>query len=117
MLERVDHVLALGHSAEDRVPSIQMGLGCVADKELRAVGVWPGIGHAQTASRVFVRIAPRLILKPVAGAASALPIRLAALGHKIRDDPLKGQAIVKLIASQEHTVVDRFGASLANRSI
>lgn len=47
LFDRVHHVLTIGHLAEDRVFSIEMGSGTVGDEELRAIGRWSRIGHGE----------------------------------------------------------------------
>ena len=45
LLDRIDYLLTLDHLAKNGVYSIEMWGGYVGDEELRAVGVWAGIGH------------------------------------------------------------------------
>lgn len=47
LLDRIHHVLAIGHLAEDRVFAIEMRSRAVGDEELRAIGPRTGIGHRE----------------------------------------------------------------------
>ena len=67
--QRGDYIYTTAHLAKDSMLAIEMGLGSVTDKELGAIGIWPGIGHTQTAGFMFVRVISRFIFKSVARAA------------------------------------------------
>jgi hypothetical protein len=108
----INHILATGYFAKDCVLSIQMGLGGMGDKELAAIGIWPGVSHRKRSRIVLDGVAPKFIFKPVAGATSARACRVATLDHKVADDSVKNNAVVKALSGQEYKVVNGFGRVL-----
>ena len=62
-LHRLDDLDALGHLAEDDVLAVEPGRIFDADKELRALGVGPSVGHRQSA-RAAVRDVEVLVVEP-----------------------------------------------------
>ena len=92
--DRVHHVLALGHFAEDRVLAIEPRTGHVRDEKLAAVRAGAGVGHRENAGlRVLERLVD-LVGEIVAGAAAAGARRVAALDHEVRDHAVKLDAVV-----------------------
>src|SRR5215211_2719869 len=91
----VDHVHALDDLAEDRVLAVQPGRGGLGDEELGAVGVGPGVGHGQVPGPVEAVGAVDLVLELVAGAAAAVPERVATLDHEVGDDPVEHGPLVQ----------------------
>src|SRR5919204_2394871 len=79
--DRVHHLHALDHLAEDGVLAVQPGRRHLGDEELRAVGVGPGVGHRQVAGPVEAARPADLVLEGVAGTAAAGAERVAALDH------------------------------------
>src|SRR6185436_652953 len=65
------------------------------DEELAAVGVGAGVGHRQDARLVVARFRMELVGEVEAGAAGALPERVAPLDHETVDDPMKDDAVVE----------------------
>ena len=88
--------LVAGYLHRQRINILGRRLAVLYDKKLAAVGVGTGIGHAQRPAEV-VQFAAALILKffPVYTlAARAGAGRVAALDHKIFDDPVEDQPVV-----------------------
>ena len=102
LADLVDHVLSLGHLAEDRVVApvlvvVEPRHGHVGDEELAAVGVLPAVGHRQDARLVEEQISVRLVVERVARPPSAGPGGVAALGHEGVDDAVERQAVVEMV--------------------
>ena len=97
-LDLLDHVHALDHLAERHMLAVEPRARHRGDKELRAVGVWPRVGHGHQAGpvvldcEILVRELALLVDRLAAGAVVAREI--AALQHKARHDPMKGGALV-----------------------
>ena len=70
----------------------------MADKKLRAAGVWATVGHRNNAPVVVLLRRFCFALYSVARAAGAIAIGAAALYHKIRYHPVEFEAVVKAIA-------------------
>nr|GFC12928.1 hypothetical protein [Tanacetum cinerariifolium] len=99
----------------DRVHAVEVGgiLAVVHDEELRAAGIFAGVGHAQHAPVVVLVVAAGFALDFVAGAAGAglafgagLGVGVAALNHKIRDDAVKFGAVIEAFAGQVKEVLN-----------
>ena len=95
------------HLAEDGVDPVEVRLGCVADEELAAAGVLPGVRHRERPGHVLVGVEVGLALDLVAGAAGAdarvvgvLRERIAALDHEVGDDPVEPGAVVELAVGE-----------------
>src|SRR6266705_2957303 len=86
-----DHVLSLGDLSDNGVDSVKVRLGSMADDELAAAGVLPGVGHGQRPRDVLVDVLLGLALDGVAGPAGAdaslpgLRNRVTTLNHEVRD--------------------------------
>jgi hypothetical protein len=102
LLDLVYDVHAVGHLPENSVNLIQVGLGCVRDKELAAAGILAGMRHGQGSCRVFVRIQVSLTLDLISGTAGTHPRvsnllgeRVTTLDHEVWDDPVEPGPVVK----------------------
>src|SRR5262249_20240158 len=95
LADLVDDVEALRHLTEDGVLAVEVRLGRVADEELRAPRVAPGVGHRQRPAHVPFRGGVDLALDVVAGAAGAGAERAAALDHKVVDHPVEREPVVE----------------------
>src|SRR5258706_1503302 len=65
----------------------------VHDKELATISVWSRVSHGHRATGVIT--SKRLVVKLVTGAAIALTEGVAGLDHKIFNDAMKNNAVVK----------------------
>ena len=90
----------------------------VHDEELRAAGVFAGVGHAEGAALVVLVAAAGFAVDFVAGAAGAghafgagAGVGAAALNHEVGDDAVKFQAVVVAFLGQVDEVLDGLGAS------
>src|SRR5437879_11691821 len=85
----VDDGRSLGDLPGDGVRAVEMPLRGMADEELAAAGVLPGMRHGERPSDVLVDVAICLALDRVARAAGAdasfarLRVRVATLDHEI----------------------------------
>lgn len=94
--------------------AVEPGRGRERDEELAAVGVGPGVGHAQDPrARVLELQGPGdLVGELVAvdgGAAAARPRRVAALHHEARDDAVEDRLVVVAAPRQGLEVDARLG--------
>mmetsp|Transcript_61200 Transcript_61200/g.167941 ORF Transcript_61200/g.167941 Transcript_61200/m.167941 type:complete len:267 (+) Transcript_61200:157-957(+) len=108
-LDRLDHVHALDHLAEDNVLAIEpRGLGG-AQEELAAVGARARVGHRERArARVLqLEVLVRELLAVDGLAARAVAAReIAALQHKLRDDAVEdGVLEVERLARLAHALL------------
>jgi hypothetical protein len=103
--DRIDHFEPADDFPENGVLSVQMGLRRMSDEELAAVGIGAGIGHGDHPALMPERISGYLILEPVSGATPSSPGRVPTLDHEIADDPVKGNAIIKILPGQEDKIV------------
>ena len=93
-----------------------MGLGRMGDEELAAIGAGSGIRHGKHARLVAQRVALELVREGVTGTAAAGACGVATLNHEVRDDAVKGYAIVIAFVGKEDEVVDGIG-SIAREEI
>lgn len=70
--------------------------GCTErNKELRAVGVWPGVGHAQNPRAVVGQLVVELVVEGVAGATATGAGGVPTLNHEALDDPVEDDVVVQ----------------------
>src|SRR5436190_23056523 len=92
------HVLAFKDFAEDGVLAGEPFSGSHRDEELRAVGVWAGIGHRKSAGSIkLVRRALRFVLELISGAAHTGALRVATLNHEIGNHSVEDGAVVESV--------------------
>merc|ERR1719379_3228576 len=99
LLDRLHHVVALHHVAEDHVLPVQVRRLRRADEELRAVRVRPRVRHRQAArAGVLARLAREGLIRELGAvdrlAAGAVAAReVAALAHEARDHAVERAAL------------------------
>src|SRR5260370_29250488 len=81
---RINHILLRNDLAENRMFAVQPRRRRHRDKELRAVRVWPGVGHRQNTWMVEGVSRANLIFELVPGAPHSLAGRIAYLNQKLR---------------------------------
>src|SRR5882724_1620660 len=92
----VRHVLPLNDFSEDGVVARKPGCRSRSDKELRAIGVGPGISHREFSRLVeLMRRAFGLVLELVTGAAHAGAGRIATLDHEVGDHAMEDGSVVQ----------------------
>ena len=82
----------------------------MGDEELRAIGIGPGVRHAQDARTIMPQLQSGGFVGPgIPRTAAATAFRAAALHHKrwAFDDAVKIEAIVKAVTGQKDEIVDR----------
>src|ERR1700730_12710561 len=115
------HRVALGDLEADVHPSLNIAEQVVTlgqlrrivdgtDEKLAAVGIGTGVRHGHRARRVLRE--HRFVVELVTGTAPARPQRVAALNNEGRDHTVELEAVVELVAGQEHKVIDRVGSQL-----
>src|SRR5688500_578242 len=116
-----DDVEAVRDVAEDGVHAVEVGavLGVEDDEELRTASVLPGVRHAEEAEAVAARVALRLALDGVpgaAGAGAAVALRLgvgaAALHDEVREDAVEVDAVVEALLDKRQEVLHGLGGVL-----
>ncbi len=96
LLDAVYHLLVFlaDHLAEDGMFLIQPIGGHMGNKELAAVGTWPGVGHGENAGFVVLQFGYEFIFELIPRPPGAAPIRAAALDHEVVDNAVEGKIIV-----------------------
>src|SRR5581483_1703999 len=91
-------LLPVDYFAENRVLAGEPLSSRDSDKELRAIRVWPGVGHGEFARLVeFVWRVPGLIFKLITRATETGTGRIAALDHEIGDHAMEDCAVIKAV--------------------
>jgi len=97
--------------AEHGVLPIEMGLGFMADVELRAAGVAAGVGHGEGTGLVLLGV--DLAVDLIAGATGAghatgtfTAVGATALGHEAGNHPVEGQAVVEAVMDTDAGVIE-----------
>lgn len=80
--------------------------GDVGDKELAAVGIRPGVSHGKATDLMALWVVLQLIFKLITGTAAAGTFWIAALNHKIGEDPMEFGPVIELVPRQENEVID-----------
>ena len=78
----------------------------VRDEELRAVRVRAGVRHREDARAVVSEVGMEFVVELITGAAATGAGRVAALNHKVGDDAVEDQAVVKTVVRQIFKVGD-----------
>ena len=107
--DRIDHVLAFGHLAENRMLAVEPWGFDMGDEELRSIGVRAGVGHRENARTIVLQVGMKFVLKLVARTAGAGALRTTGLDHEVFDHAVELQTVVKAIAGKLFEVADRLG--------
>src|SRR3989344_2937642 len=115
-LYRFDNLHTRHHLAKDGVLGIEKVVGSRVDEELRAVGVWAGVGHGDSADVVAVagaylvgKLVTRPACPPPGGHGVVFAQRVAALDHKALDDAVELGPVIKAGLRKFDKIGDRFG--------
>ena len=84
------------------------GLAGVADEELGTTRVAACMGHGENTAVVVLVIASEFTINLIARTAVANAVGAAALDHKIGDDTVKNEAVIKAFFSKADEVLDGF---------
>src|SRR5690554_6341146 len=108
----VNHFYSFIHFPEAGVIAIEMGgvVATVANEKLRAGGVAAGMRHRQNPPIVVLVVAVELALDCVTRSPGTCAIRATALNHKVRDHPMKSEAVVKTLFGQFYKIGYGFGS-------
>ena len=87
----------------------------MGDKELTAVGPRPGVCHGKYSGAIVLERRNYLIGEAVTWAAAAVSLRVSALDHKVRDNPVEGKAVIIGFASGNVHFAFRKGDKITNR--
>lgn len=99
LLDGVDHFHPFGHAPEDCVQSVEPGGRLVGDEKLRAARVRSlGLGHAEDPAVVFAGV--YLVANVVAGSTGAVSLGVAALDHKVFEDPVERKPVIVALLGQ-----------------
>src|SRR5206468_4077600 len=102
---RQQHIQALGHFAKDRMLPIQPGCRNMGNKELGAIRVRSGIGHAQYSWAVVTQLRMKFVGKLVPGSPRACPRGVSTLSHEVGDNPVKGHTVIESLPGKEYKIV------------
>ncbi len=91
----IDDMHSVDDFAKDGVAVVEPRGGFVGDKELATVGVWAGVGHAQDTGAIVCESGMKLVSEFVSRPTRSHAKRTTALDHKVLDDAVEGEAIVK----------------------
>lgn len=97
---------------KDGVLSVQPRRGRQRDEELAPVGVGTGVCHGQDPRARVLKVRPDLVLELVAvdgGAAPARARRVAALDHKVANNPVEHGPVVVAPRRERAEVLARLG--------
>ena len=109
LLNGVNDVLTADDLSENGMLVVQMGLRSVRDKELRPIGVGPGVRHGENASAVMPELGMKFIIELVAGISGPGAVRAAGLDHEVADNPMELQSIIKTVLGKLGEVCARVG--------
>src|SRR5207247_3822025 len=102
---RQQHVQARGHFAKDRMLPVQPGCRNMGNKELGAIRVRPGIGHAQYSRTVVTQLRMKFVGKLVPGSPRACPRGVYTLSHEVGDNPVKGHTVIESLRREEYKLI------------
>src|ERR1041385_6324662 len=66
-----------------------------SDKEWRAIGIWAGVGHGQTARAVKCQAGVEFVFKLITRPADALSQRITTLDHEAGNHPMKNGSVIQ----------------------
>jgi hypothetical protein len=91
----INDVHASGYFAKDAMSVVEPGSGFMCDKELAAVGVGASIRHAEDTWAIVGQFGMKFIFKTVAWATCSGAEWATALDHKVFDNTVECQTIIK----------------------
>src|SRR5579875_3864643 len=107
--DAVDHIHPTDHAAKDAMLSVEMRCRAKGNEELRAIGVAPGVGHAENASLIMLEgECAWLIGELVARATGSRAGGITALGHEALDHAVKRHPIIEVVARQDRRTIGLF---------
>ena len=89
--------------------AVEPGRGNVRDEKLRAVSVWAGVRHRKHAGHIVAQFWVKFIPEFVTRTAAAGAGRVAALGHKIRDNAVENGTVVEALAGEKDKIIHGVG--------
>ena len=110
---------AVDDLAKHCVLQVQAWLGAVRDEKLRGVGVWPGVGHRDHASRLVLQVFSDLICElATPDAVAALPRvgGITRLQHERLYVSHKDSIVIIICATQSEEIFTSF-RSLTNKQL
>ena len=90
----IDDILSLGCLAVDSVHTIKVRSWAMSDEELGAVGIGSGISHGENTRLVVATVRLAFAFELVTRAAGASSSWATTLDHEVRNDAMKGQAVI-----------------------
>lgn len=118
----VDHCHAIDDFSKYHMFAVQPGGLGQGDEELRAIGIRPGIGHADPSNAIMLQFEVLIwkCLTVNAYTASAIPIgEVSSLNHEIFDDTMKFASFISisfLPCGQSNKIVHRLGHNFSKEA-
>ena len=85
--------------------AIQVGLRCVGNEELAAIGIRSAVSHRQSAGSMGML--GEFIRKGITGVAPAGASGVSPLSHKVWYYPVECGAVIKTLTGEKYKIVDR----------
>lgn len=107
--DRVDHIYTFDYLPKHAVFVVKPGCGYMRDKELRAVRAGAGVCHGKHAGFVMAQAGMKFISEAISRTPATCTRGIAALYHKIGNDPVEEGAIKETLPGEKNKIVHRFG--------
>ena len=102
------HVHSAYNLPKDCVAAVELWLGSKGNKELAAVGIWPGIRHRDHTGFIESQVT-RFIDKLITWSSLTSTSRVPALRHETFQYTVKGHAVVESLTGKKNKTVYRYG--------
>jgi len=118
VLNALHHIHPLSHPSEKRVLPIKPRARHSCDEELRAVRVWPRIGHRKAERTIMLQVLIDFVLEflaPDRDPSSPIAVRITSLNHKALDHPMEDKVVIVSIIGMGDEIFNCFWALLGKQ--